>query len=164
MDHTPKTYTMLQTVRGSRDGITVETFAKGSTHRDLPPDLVEQFYHLGAIDEATGRKATGPRENKMTAPAENKAGEAGVPLSTQHVEELVSLARDTYGLDVDSNMDEATLRQMIADAEADEGGEKTDLSKLTKRALVIHAESLGLALDEASKKDDLIAAIQAHTA
>lgn len=159
-----QTHTMLQTVRGSRDGVTVETFAKGTTHADLPPELVEQFYHLGAIDEATGRKATGPRENKATGPAENKAGEAGVPLSTQHIEELVSLARDTYGLDVDSNMDEATLRQMIAAAEANQGDGEIDLDKMTKKALVVYGEARGLALDEASKKDDLIAAIRAHTA
>ena len=107
---------------------------------------------------------TGPAETKVVTPTETKEGEAGVPLGTQHVEELVALARDTYGLDVDSTMDEATLRQMIEQAQADEDGDEIDLSTLTKKELVAHAKTLGLDLDESAKKDDLIAAIDAHTA
>ena len=50
---TPKTYTMLKTVRGSRDGLAVETFVQGETYQ-LDADLAEQFYHQGAIDETPG--------------------------------------------------------------------------------------------------------------
>lgn len=139
-----KTYTMLKTAKGSRDGLTVETFQKGESY-DLSPDLAEQFYHQGAVEEAGGtaegetreegeppagsngkknpadarqKKVTGPAETKVVAPAETKGGEAGVDADTQRVEELVAVARDTYGLDVDSTMDEDDLRSLIEDAEA----------------------------------------------
>lgn len=129
-----KRYTMLKTCKGSRDGLTVDVFNQGETY-ELSADLAEQFYHQAAVEEVGGdaggtnlregarnrsTKVTGPTATKVTGPAETKAGEAGVPLGTQHIEELVALARDTYGLDVDSTMDEATLRDMIEQAQAEE--------------------------------------------
>ena len=69
-----KTYKMLKSLPGSRDGLSVETFAKGKTY-ELNDSLAEQFFHQGAVEEV-------------------QQGEAGVPLKTQHIEELVSVARD----------------------------------------------------------------------
>ncbi|AWM37030.1 hypothetical protein GobsT_50680 [Gemmata obscuriglobus] len=118
MDTTQKRYRMLKTLPGSRNGIKVETFTKGETY-SLNPELAEQFYHEAAIEEVTGSPADA-REKKVTGPTETKAGEAGVDLSTQNVEELVALARDTYGLDVDTTMGEAALRALIEQAESAE--------------------------------------------
>lgn len=144
-----KQYTMLKTVQGSRDGIKVETFTKGKTY-ELDATLAEQFYHQGAVEEAGGAgtapslregarnrsaKVTGPAETKVTGPAEAKEGEAGVDPDTQNVEELVALARDTYGLDVDTTLDAATLRAMIREAagEEDESEDEDGSKKKAKK-------------------------------
>ena len=133
MDTQPKKYTMLKTVQGSHDGLKVETFSKGETYA-LSPDLAEQFYHQGAVEEVAGK--TNPadkREKKVTGPAETKTetrdGEAGVDLSTQNVEELVALARDTYGLEVDTTMDEGHLRSLIEQAQGESDEDDTDGAK-----------------------------------
>ena len=170
-----KTYTMLNTVKGSRDGIKVETFTKGQTY-DLNPELAEQFYHQGAVEEVGGTTANArqtkvvrPAETKVVTPPETKAGEAGVDLDTQNVEELVALARDHYGLDVDTTMDEAELRRLIdraagTDADKDtDADDHSDLAKMTKKQLVAHAkEKHGLDLDMGTHKDEMIAAIEAR--
>ena len=136
-----KTYKMLKTVSGSLDGVTVLNFAQGEIRHDITPELAEQFYHQGAVEEVDANaeaedsepnlregarsrvtKVTGPTENKVTGPAETKQGEAGVDLDTQNVEELAAVARDNYGLDVDTTMDEATLREMIRNAQGAESG------------------------------------------
>lgn len=137
MDTKQKTYRMLDTVKGSRDGLKVETFHKGETY-ELEPELAEQFYHQGAIEEADGHPAD-KREKKVTGPKETKGadetkdGEAGVDLSTQNVEELVALARDTYGLDVDGTMSEAELRERIEQAQGDDTAEDDAATKKTKK-------------------------------
>ena len=117
------THKILKTVRGSRDGFTMETFEKDSTHDNLPLGLVEQFYEQGVIEEFTGKKNPAEaRETKVTGPSEIKGeGEAGVPLETQHIEELNSVARDHLGLDTDTTMAPAEVREAIEDAaEGDE--------------------------------------------
>ena len=123
-----KTYKMLKTTQGSRDGLTVDTFNKGRTY-PLSPELAEQFYHQGAVEEVApaedapadarnrSTKVIAPKETKVTEAEGTKAGEAGVDLGTQHIEELVALARDHYGLDVDSTMGEEELRALIGAAE-----------------------------------------------
>ena len=137
MNTTTKTYRMLGTVQGSRDGLKVETFTKGETY-ELDESLAEQFYHQGAIEEIGGNPAD-KREKKVTGPKETKAadetkdGEAGVDLSTQNVEELVALARDTYGLDVDTTMDEDSLRALIEQAQGDESEDDATAKKTKKR-------------------------------
>jgi len=165
-----KTYKMLSTRTGSRDGLKVETFNKGETY-PLNPDLAEQFYHLGAVEEVSGiqpreladgetltegdlpanakvkkgaavnpadlrdTKVTGPTETKIVTPDETKEGEAGVELDTQNIEELVALARDTYGLEVDSTMSEQDLRVLIEQAESEdtEGDDAKDTKKAKKK-------------------------------
>lgn len=128
MDTKQKTYRMLATVQGSRDGLKVETFTKGETY-ELDESLAEQFYHQGAIEEVIGKtnpadkrekKVTGPKETKDTD--ETLEGEAGVDLDTQNIEELVALARDTYGLEVDSTMSVEDVKALIEQAQ----GESTD--------------------------------------
>lgn len=143
METKPKSYKILKTIHGSRDGLKVEKFAKGETY-ELDENLAEQFYHQGAIEEVAGKKnpadnrstkVTGPTESKITGPAETKDGEAGVPLNTQHIEELVAVARDKYGLDVDSTMSEADVKAAIEAAEAgkevDEDEIESDSDPLT---------------------------------
>ena len=164
-----KTYTMLNTVKGSRDGIKVETFTKDQTY-DLNPELAEQFYHQGAVEEVGGTPANArqtkvvrPAETKVVTPPETKAGEAGVDLDTQNIEELVALARDHYGLDVDTTMDEAELRRLINRASGTDADDHSDLAKMTKKQLVAHAkEKHGLDLDMGTHKDEMIAAIEAR--
>lgn len=162
MDTTQKTYRMLKTLPGSRDGLKVETFTKGETY-ELGAELAEQFYHEAAIEEVGGHPANS-RQKKINGPAETKEGEAGVDLSTQNIEELVALARDTYGLDVDSTMGEDDVRSLIELAQEEAADGEADTSKMTKKQLVAYAKDLGLELDEASKKDDMLEAIKAHTA
>lgn len=135
-----KSYKMLKTVTGSRDGLKVETFAKGETY-PLNPELAEQFYHQAAVEEAEAEvavpdtkpqakdrstKVTGPAETKVISPDESKDGEAGVDLNTQHIEELVALARDHYGLEVDTTMSEAEVRTLIEQAEGEAGWVEPD--------------------------------------
>ena len=164
-----KTYKMLSTRTGSRDGLKVETFHKGETY-PLNPELAEQFYNLGAVEEVAGlqprkladgealeegelpanakvkksgavnpvdlrdTKVTSPAETKVLTPDETKEGEAGVALDTQNVEELVTLARDTYGLDVDTSMGEQELRALIERAAGEESeDDATDTKKAKKK-------------------------------
>ena len=100
-----KNYKMLRTTQGSRDGIRVDTFLKDGVY-PLDESLAEQFYHQGVIEESDAE------------PAATGQGEAGVPLDTQRIEELVSVARDKYGLNVDSTMSEQDVRLMIEQAKA----------------------------------------------
>ncbi len=129
-----KTYKMLESTHGSRDGLKVEMFKKGETY-ELEDDLAVQFSHLGVVQEVSGKaagknpaenrstKVSGPTETKVTGPDSTKEGEAGVDLDTQHIEELVAVARDKYGLDVDSTMSVEAVKAAI---EAAEAGEEVD--------------------------------------
>lgn len=154
-----KKYKMLQTVRGSRDGINVETFARGETY-EIDESLAEQFCHQGAVEEVEGdsdasaaegaasapnlpegardrsTKVIGPQETKVVAPAETKAGEAGVDLDTQHIEELVAVARDHYGLDVNSTMSPDAVQALIEEARSKgaESDTNAEASKVKKAA------------------------------
>ena len=135
MDTTQKMYRMLKTLPGSRDGLKVETFTKGETY-PLNPELAEQFYHEAAIEEVSGNPANS-RSKKVTGPAETKEGEAGVDLDTQNIEELVALARDTYGLEVDSTMSEEDVRALIEQAQGEftdeDDADDTSPTKKTKK-------------------------------
>lgn len=124
MNDKPKTYKMLKTVPGSRDGLKVETFQKNSVHDDLPLELVEQFYEQGVIEKVDGKanpadaretKVSGPSETKVTGPTAYKgqAGEAGIDPKKQRIEELNATARDHYGLDTDTTMDPQAIRDAI---------------------------------------------------
>ncbi len=121
MTNTPKHYQFLKTAQGSHDGLTVATFNRGETH-ELADDLAEQFMHQGLV------KPTAKKASDATATPVSKPGEAGVPPATQHVEELVSVARDTYGLDVDSTTGEDELRAAIERAEADPENRETKVT------------------------------------
>ena len=120
MDDKPKKYKMLKTIDGSKDGITVETFTKDEIRDDIGTDLAEQFRHQNAIAEVGANTKTNPaeaRETKVTGPAETKEeGEAGVPLETQRIEELNSVARDHLGLDTDTTMAPGEVREAIEGA------------------------------------------------
>lgn len=148
MDTKPKTYKMLKTVPGSRDGLTVETFTKDQTYNDLNPELAEQFFHQGVIEEVTeaqARKLAAEKEGEADTPAPQKAqegkadrpavapltpneGEAGIDPATQRIEELVATARDIYGRDVDSTMTEEQVRAAIENAK---GGAAARETKVT---------------------------------
>ena len=114
---TPKNYQFLKTAQGSRDGLSVTTFPKGSVH-PLDESLAEQFFHQGVVTETAAQPS----------PSSDKAGEAGVPPRTRRIEELVSVARDHYGLTVDSTMDPEVVRRMIETAK---GGAASRETKVT---------------------------------
>ena len=57
-----------------------------------------QFETLDAIEET--KKELTTAETK--APVSPRGGQAGIDPHTMRIEELVSLARDTYGLNVDT--------------------------------------------------------------
>ena len=122
-----KTYKMLHSVAGSRDGITVQLFEKGETY-ELPEDLATNFYHQGAVEEVSGRGKSNPadaRETKVSGPVESKEGEAGVDTSTQRIEELNSVARDHYGEDTDTKMSREDLKEVVDEAGKDAKGKKS---------------------------------------
>ncbi|WP_435018486.1 hypothetical protein TA3x_000460 [Tundrisphaera sp. TA3] len=126
---TKKTYKFLKPAQGVREGDVYPTKFQKDDIAELDESLAEQFYHQAAITEvAPGSKANpaDSRETKISGPAESKEGEAGVPTSTQHIEELNSVARDHYGLDTDTTMSRSELKQAVDEAGA---GNDVDLPK-----------------------------------
>ena len=104
---TTKHYEMLKTVRGVRTGETgLTTFSKGDVY-EIDADLAAQFETLDAVEET--KKDVTTAETK--APVAPRGGQAGIDPHAMRIEELVSLARDTYGLNVDSK----TSREAILD-------------------------------------------------
>lgn len=105
-----KTYKMLKTVPGSRDGIKVESFIEGKTYQ-IEPDLAEQFYHLGAVEEISANPADS-RETKVIFPEETKSEK---PLHKMSKAELVTHA---MALGLELVPDSMTIKEMLAAIDA----------------------------------------------
>ena len=76
--------------------------------------------------------ATVPRRKLPARPRPRKVKRASTSTPRTSKNSLL-VARDTYGLEVDSTMDEATLRAMIEQAQADEGTDDDKAAKKTKK-------------------------------
>ena len=106
---TTKRYEMLKTVRGVRTGEFKPTLFKQGEVYEIDDSLAEQLGHLEAVEET--KKAVTNTETK--APVAPHGGQAGIDPHTMRIEELVSLARDTYGLNVDSKMSREAILSLL---------------------------------------------------